>query len=349
MSQLFNYGTQGIIIGSTSPSNWTAEYTGSTPINGAQSSSVVFTYPRQDTIDWSEGGDPFLATRPIATLGFSYIFAHGTNESGLGFVFGSGTPALANLNSERNYYILINQANYDQIGYAGGNNFVMAFGNGVITRYDFKSSVGQPTICTVSVDCLNLLIQGTGSGNIIPYINKQNGAACTGKYSLPPFSQAISGYFEAAPSNIILSFDTGSAIGAIMSGNVSCLVQNFGFSVDLSRLASKQLGYAYPDNRPIHWPVTVSIHADAYVNGFQADALNRFGCPDSGWNFNVTFKSGASTVDYYSVQFIGAKLGNESFSEQIGDYTKVSMDWTTKIYDINRISGTAGNLFMNYA
>lgn len=349
MSNLFNYGTQGIIIGSQNPANAASELTGSIPLNGVQSSRVSINYPRQETVDWGEGGEPFLSTRPTAALEFSYVFAHGVNESGLGFSFTSGVPALVNLNNEANYYILINQGNLDQIGYAGTNNYVMAFGNGLMTRYDFRAAVGQMTVCTVGMDCLNLLIQGTGTGQITPYINKQNGAASTGQYKLPSFKQNVSGYFEAAPSAITLSFDSGSIIGSALSGNVSCPLQTFGFTLDLSRNASKQLGYAYPDNRPIRWPLTISIQADAYLNGLQVDALNRFGCPDSGLAFNVAFQSGAKTVDYFSMRFIGAKLGGQTFVEQVGAYTKVSMSWSTKIYDINKVSGNAGNFFMNYA
>ena len=348
MSNVFNYGTQGIVIGSNSPSNWIYESTGSQPLNGVQSSSVVLNYPRQDVVDWGEGGDQFLSTKPSATLQFSYVFASGLNESYLGFLFGSGTPALVNLNQERNYYILINQGNNDQIRSTGTNNYVMAFGNGLITKYSMSSSVGQPTVCNVAVDCLNVLIQGTGTGQIIPYINKQNGSLSTGQYTLPPFIQTVGRYFEAAPSNIVLSFDTGSAIGAVMSGNVSCIIQNFNFSVDLGRLSSKRLGYAYPDNRPIHYPVSVSIHADAYLNGLQTDALSRFTCPDSGWNFTVAFNSGIGVLDHFSLKFLNAKLTSESITEQVGGYTKASMDWVVKIYDINRFSGNAGNLFMNY-
>lgn len=346
MSNVFNYGTQGILIGGNSPYFADFESIAATPINGVQSSQVTLTYPREDTVDWAGGGDPILTVRPLSTLQFSYVFSNGVNEGLLGFALNNfGIPALANMNFERNYYLYINQGNYDLIGYSGFNNFVAAFGNGLITKYDFTARVGQPSVCDITVECLNMVMQGTGSGNPLPSVNYQSGTQSTGTYVFPAFSQSVTNYFEAAPSNIQLVFDTGSAIGAVLSGNVSCLLQSFSFTVDMPRLSAKNLGWVYPNSRPIHWPISISMHADAYLNGLQVDALNRFGCPDSGMNFTVSFTSGNGLPDPFEFQFIGAKLQNEVITAQITDYDKVSLDWVVKIYDINRTSGNAGNFF----
>jgi hypothetical protein len=347
MANVFNYSTQGIVVGTTAPYSWNFESFASNPVNGVQSSQITVSYPRQDMTDWCGNGDPVLVTRPNATLQFSYVFSNGINEGNMGFALGNAIPALSLLNNERNYYVFIDQVNQDLIGYGGSNSFVMALGNGLITKYEFAANVGQPSTCNVTVDCLNLLIQGTGTSNIIPPIDKVSGILSTGSYLFPAFYQTVNDYFEAAPSNITLSFDTGSAMGAVLSGNTSCPLQSFNFTVDMPRLAAKNLGWAYPTTRSLRWPVTVSIHADAYLNGLQIDALNRFGCPDSGWNFNVAFISGAGDqIDPLSFQFNGAKLDSQAFTARIGDYNKVSFDWTAKIYDINRVSGT--NFFINY-
>lgn len=348
MANLFNYSTQGIWAGSAVPASWNFESIAASPLNGVQSSQITMAYPRQDIPDWAGGGSPVIIQRPRATLDFTYIFSNGVNEQSLGFALSTFTPALANLNGERNYYVFIDLVNQDLIGYGGTNSYVMAFGNGLITKYDFRAAVGQPSVVSVSVDALNLLIQGSGSGNPIPYVNKQSGTFATGQYSFPAFSQNVQHYFEAAPSNIVLSFDTGSAIGAVLSGNVSCPLQSFDFSVDMARVPAQNLGWAYPDTRAIRWPVTISISATAYLNGLQADALNRFGCPDSGWSFSVGFISGGGLMDPFFFQFLNAKLDSEVMNASIGEYNKVSFNWTCKVYDINRTSGDAANLFFSY-
>lgn len=345
MSNLFNYGTQGILVGGTLPYKGTFELISATPLNGVQSSAVSLTLPRQDIMDWAGNGEPVMVDRPRAELQFTYVFSNGRNEQILGFTQGNNlVPALLNMNAERNYYILINQEHYDQIGTSGLHNYVMAFGNGIVSRYDFKAQVGQPTLCTVSVDCLNVLIQGTGSGQLLPSVYKESGTYPTGRYSLPPFTQEITSYFEAAPSNINIVFDSGSTIGAALSGQNSCPIQMFDFTVDMTRTQSKILGWAYPDVRPLRYPLSVNIHADAYLNGFQIDALNRMGCPDSGWNFAVHFTSGYGVEDPFYFQFNGVKLDSEIFTASIGASNKVSFNWTCKIYDINRQSGA--NFFM---
>lgn len=346
MSKLFNYGTQGIIVGSTVPYIGHFEAVGGNPINGVQSSTVTLNYPRQEIMDWAGGGEPVLVQRPRAQLQFSYIFSNGQNEANLGFALGNFLPALSNVNNERNYYILINQDNHDQIGYTDQNNYVMSFGNGLVTRYDFRAQVGQPSICDVSIEALNLLIQGTGTGQAIPAVFKQSGTYPTGTYTLPTFTQQIQKYFEAAPSNINIVFDTGSTVGAALSGQNSCPLQSFDFSIDMTRSETKDIGWAYPNTRSIHWPLTITIHADAYLNGFQVDALNRLTANDSGWNFNISFNSGFNSLDAYSFQFNGAKLDSQTFTAQIGASNKVSFNWTCKIYDINRTSGA--NFFMPF-
>jgi hypothetical protein len=336
------------MVGGIAPYSAAFESSSVTPVNGVKSSMVTLNYPRHDTMDWAGGGDPVLINRPTATLQFSYIFSQGINEQALGFVFNGSIPALSNLNNERNYYVLVNQGNIDLIGYSGANNFVMSLGNGVITKYEMKASVSQPTLCSVSVDCLNLLIQGTGTGHILPSIYKQSGLASTGQYQLPPFSQNTVNATESLPSNIVLSMNTGAAIGAILSGNLACPLQNFSVSIDLPRMPSQNLGWAYASTRAIKWPVIISIHADAYLNSMQLDNLNRFGCPDSGWNFNVGFLNSGGAIELTSFSFVNAKLDNQSITAGIGGYNKVSMDWSAHIYDINRTSGNAANFYINY-
>ena len=345
---VFNYGTQGLFIGSTSPYSATFESSGSTPINALKSSAITLDYPRQDMNDFAGGGTPFLSQGPTANLDFAYLFEKGINEQNMGFVFNGQTPALLNMNNERNYYVLINQGNNDLIGYSGLNNYTLAFGNGVITKYSLQASVNQATACSVSVNCLNVLVQGTGTGNIIPSINKQSGAASTGQYRLPAFSQSITNAFESAPSSIVLTINTGASVGTLLSGANSCPLQNFSFSIDLSRLPSKNIGWSYPATRSVRYPITISIKADAYLNGLQIDSINRFTCPDSGWNFNVGFFSQVGVADPMSFSFTNAKLDSQTFSAGVGGYNKVSMSWTAKIYDINRVSGNAANFFINY-
>src|ERR1700683_2852337 len=98
MSNVFNYGTQGVLIGGNSPYFADFESIAATPINGVQSSQITLTYPREDTVDWAGGGDPVMAIKPLASMQFSYVFSNGINEGLLGFSLNNfNIPALINL------------------------------------------------------------------------------------------------------------------------------------------------------------------------------------------------------------------------------------------------------------
>lgn len=346
-AQFFSYGVQGLFAGGPSPLSPNFESIATTYLEGIQSATITLSYPRSEFFGWDGGGNQELVERPTAQLNMSWIFTSGLNEGRVGFAISPGATAsaLSNLNTERNFYLLANQEGTDLAGYSGLNNKVMALGNGVLTHYDFNASVGQPTVVNAVIDALNLLIQPSGSGQILPSVYKQSGISPTGRYVLPFAANTITNYFEASPNNIRLTFDTGCAIGAALSGANSCPIQSFAFSIDLARQPVKDMGWAYPDTRPIHWPVNIGINANAYLNQIQVDALNRFGCPDSGLNFSVRFNNACGLdSDAFTFQFNGAKLDSQSFNSRIGAYTQASFSWSLKINDMARLTGP--NFFM---
>lgn len=340
-TDFFNYGSIGIFAGTAAPYSPNAETLGSTLIHGVQSSSVALDYPRSDIMGWDGNGDQVLVQRPRVELSFSYIFASGVNETSIGLMAlpSGAAPALDNINQERNYYVAYNEDGRDMVGSSPADSKIMAIGNGLLSRYDFNASIGQPTLVTATIQALNLLIQPSGSGQFLPAVSKRAGDITTGRYSLPiPSSNPISDYFESRPSSIVLAFDTGCSIGLALSGQNACPLQSFSFSIDLPRAESKHLGWAYPEYRPVLWPATINMSATAYLTDPQEDALNRFGCPDSGMNFSVGFKNGCSSLDPISLVFKGAKLTSQSFRSQVGPLSQVSLNWALKIFDINRDS-----------
>ena len=334
----FNFGVQALFVGGNSPYDTDLENAASKIVQGVQSANVSVTIPRLDEFGWDGGGNREIVERPTAELSYAYIFTSGVNESNIGLTVATATPALSSLNEERNYYLVANQEHLDQNSYRGLNNKVLAFGNGVLTNYSFSAGVGQVSTVNATIQGLNLLIQDSGSGQVLPSIVKQDGTQWTGVYQLPAATPAISGYFEASPGNLILSFATGCALGTMLSGNESCPLQSFKFNIDIPRGNIKDLGWAYPNNRPIQWPVSIGISADAYLNNLQTDALNRFNCADSGFDFSVGFRNSCGTVDRIQFAFAGAKLDSQTFSAQVGALNRVSFNWSLKIMDIARSS-----------
>lgn len=340
---LFQFNVASAYVGGAAASSSQWESLSTHTLEGIQSANVAAVYPRQDALTWDGAGNQELVDRPRAELQLSYLWGSGSarNERYMGFATSpSGTtPALAGLNDERNYYLLINQDGRDADGYIDPNCRVLSLGQGVLTDYSFNASVGQPTTVNATLQGLNLLIQASGTGQPLPAIRKQAGSPETGLYSLPVPSYATTEYFAARPGAISLTFATGSALGVALSGQNACPVNSFGFTVQLPRSDMRGLGWAYPESRPINWPATVSIHAEATVNAFQLDALNRFGCPDSGHTFTVGFKNSCTTLDDVALQFRGAKLDTQSMAVAVGGgSSKVSLQWSLKIADLNRAS-----------
>lgn len=349
MSQpLFNYSVQSLMVGSKVPYDGPFESLVTQPLQGVQSANVALSYPRLDTFTWNGEGSPTFINRPRADITFSYLVTSGANERALGFIMDQTAPALYNMNDERNYYLIANTDGQDMIGYQGHNSFVFALGNGVINRYELSAAVGQLTTASVTLEGLNLLIQSGGSGQTLPAIEKVSGAAATGTYVLPIVTEPDTNFFECSPVAIQLTFDSGCAMGAQLSGHGqnTCILQSFSYTIDMPRQSVQNIGWAYPINRPIHWPITIGIRARAVMNGYQTDALNRFFYADSGFNFTVGLQNAYRGPMDYVTTFTAAKLDSQSTVGRIGALNEIDLNWSLKIYDINRAGPTDQNFYV---
>jgi hypothetical protein len=344
---MFNYGVNTLFGGGNNPYDSGVEQASFFTVQNIVGTNITLNYPRQDILGWDGSVNRELVDRPTVGFSFIYLPISGYNERNIGFATGLVTPALSGFNIERNYYIKANNVGYDSLGYSGLTSFVLAFGNCVITRYEFSCAVGQLAQATVTTEALNLLIQtGAGSGQIMPTIVKQTAAAFTGQYVLPYPNRVTNNYTEIQPGSITLSFNSGSVMGAILSGNPVCPIQSFAFTIDTPRVYVKSLGSAYPDIRPITFPISIGIRADVALNSLQTDQLNRFGCPDSGYDFTVQFKNSCTTLDNYSFIFKGAKLDSESIEQRVGPSNAAQFSWSLKINDLNRTGAGNPNFYL---
>jgi hypothetical protein len=255
MDDFLNFGVQALFVGGSSPYSSNFEALATKTVEGVQSANLSIVFPRSEEFGWDGGGNQEIVNRPRAELAFSYVYTSGLNEQNIGLVASSTVPALAGLNVERNYYLVANESHMDQNTYRGWNNKVLALGNGVLTNYSF-SGVGQLSTVNATVQGLNLLVQGTGSGQLLPAIVKRDGSAWTGTYTVPFATGTIQNYFESAPGSLSLSFNTGCAIGTALSGDLSCPLQSFHFSIDSPRADIKELGlpeHTASSVASLHW------------------------------------------------------------------------------------------------
>lgn len=345
----WSFNVAAAVAGGGSVNSAAFESLAAQTLEGIQSAQFEAVWPRQEAPSIDGQGDAVAVERPRARLDLVWPFCSGENESAIGLVLApsGAVSALSAINEERNYYLLVNQNGHDGMGPIDPGSRILALGNAVLTRYDFAAQVGQPTTVSVSLEGLNLLIQPSGTGQPLPSLNKETAVGNTGRYILPTPSQAISSYTEAAPGSLVLTFNTGSAFGALLSGQNSCPVDSFGFTVELPRADVQTLGWAYPSSRPVQWPATVNVRAEAYLNTFQLDALNRPNCPDSGYSVQVGFRNSCTTVDDLAFRFNGLKLDTASMGAAVGGgVAKVAFSWSAQIYDVNRIGPQNANWFI---
>jgi hypothetical protein len=346
MDQFLNFGVQSLFVGGTAPYTASYETIAASSIQGVQSASLSMVWPRQEALDWN-GGEHVNVQRPQAQLDFSYIFSSEYNDEKLGMAYnftGYSTPALSNLDSERNYYLLANMDGEDMMDHHGQNESLIALGNGLLTSYSFSAAVGQPSTVSAGVEGLNLLIYTGTSGFLLPSVYKQFGTGPTGQCSLPTPVQIINDYYVANPAAITLSFGTGSALGLSMSGNNQVPLDSFSFNIEIPRAQTKDLGWVHPQYRAVQYPITLNIQADGTVNQLQADNISRFVCNDSGIDISIGFRTDCNTTDNFYYEFLGAKLERQSFSSSIGPLSRVSLNWSLKIFDIEK---TRPNFYIN--
>lgn len=347
MKEFLDFHVQTLYVGSKAPYSPQFESLQSTPVEGLQSATVALNWPRQDVNDWSMNGNQELVVRPRAQLDFNYIFSTEVNDSSFGLFYnltGKTSSAISNLNTETNFYLAANFDGANMIGYSGDTTKVISIGNGVLNSYSFNTAVGSPTTVSVGIEGLNMIIQSGTANQLLPSVYKQSGNSPTGKYSLPSAYQSITNYFDSTPKAIILNFDSGAAVGVSMSGQDQVPLDSFSFSIDIPREETKAIGWAYPEYRAVQWPVTINLSAQGTLNKMQSDTLNRYLCNDSGMSFSVGFKTNCNTIDNYLMQFVGAKLENQSFVAEVGNLNKVNMNWSLKIFDVEK---TYPNFYIN--
>lgn len=340
MNQFFNYGTQAL---AADGNNAYASSTGSINLlTRVTTSSIAIDYLRSDVFGWEGGGQETIVERPKVNFSFSYFATNGRNERLMGFVTDGINNALTGLNVERNYYAVINQDNFDVMGYSGRNNKIMGIGNAILSNYTVSAAVGQLVNVGVSLDALNLVIQNSGSGQLLPSVNKQDGSAYTGLYTLPFFyetfnpsvADSVNNLSALSPMDMTLQFDTGSTFGVSLSGQTSCALQSATLNVSMPRGTVKNIGWAYPESRQLQPPMSVDVQADAYLTEYQLGTLNQFKCLDSGFDINFIFNTACNGNSVLEYRIKNAKLESQSFVSLVGALNRVSFTWKSQIYNL---------------
>jgi hypothetical protein len=331
---MFNYGVQALFVQPGDPN--ASALSGLAVIENVQSHSLTLNYPREALHDVSLGGDLAMVDRPTVQQEFSYLLGRGVNEERLGFASDGTTPCLIGLDSaERNTYTVANLDRQDLAGYVGSNVRVLALGNGVVTNYSVNCAVGEIPNASVTMEGLNLLIQNSGQSQLLPAIDKQSASGVTGVYSVPALAAVTSAVDIVRPRDLYLDFDSGCSVGVAMEGATACALTSFSINVALPRHSMREMNWAYPESRPLQWPISVSVQAQGYVTDYQLAVLNQ-ASPEARYSMQLLMRRAGTDELLIGYYLRGAKLESQAFTAQVGGYNQVTFSWTASIADLTR-------------
>ena len=266
--------------------------------------------------------DPF--TQPDVQLSISYIPNADLNNERHNF-FRTGTnltPALSgSTNASTNFYIfndpdqgedaftdLTLSSDLNLSGYE-----ILAFGNAFLTDYSVNYEIGGMPLVATSYICSNMKFENaTGTSMESVAINLESGnndsvGRCNFNFANGSKTPTIVRPVGNNQSSVTMqNLQVG---GQVLSG--LHLLQSVNLNVSLPRISSYGLGSDYAYNRKFQSPAQGSFTASSLVSGFSEGDITGVLNNESGYSFDLVFKSGSQEC-LYRVE--NAKLESYSYS-----------------------------------
>jgi hypothetical protein len=211
---------------------------------------------------------------------------------------------------------------------------VIAVGNGFLSNYSIDAAVGGLPTASVTVEALNIKVDPTASGNIIPAVDPETGGAIEGvEYILPEAVEGSAGEVSALrPGDITI--EVAANFGAKVSGEGSANFQSVRLQVPLARQPLERLGSKFAFSREAQYPLTITLNATANVTDLVSGNLANILCDDQSYTLRVILRepscSGVGPVSM-SYELRGAKLDSQSFTSSIGANKSVELAWSAQI------------------
>ncbi len=301
-------------------------------------------YPVEHSTYLDYGDEAYLTAHTPVEVTIDLLHTNGRAEQALGLVdlVGPNGTLAFNLDQEKNLYIAYqNTPGRDDIGAPTGLSnpqTVIALGQALMTTYNLRAQVGGLTQARATMNCLTAFSYTGQVGNRVPAVNYRDGTQLTGQFVIPAaFSQYdpnVTGYDNPIAASAIAARDMymvfGDAVGPFalsFSGAQSCYLQSFDLTMAFDRRELKPLGNVYPPARALHYPIRVDLSAEAIVNTYQRDQLNRISCLGSGQSIYLIVKQPCSNATLFGLYFDKLQLMSQSVSTSITNPDAVTMQW----------------------
>jgi len=296
--------------------------------------------------------DRIILQAPTVTANIDYIVANTYNANTLGFTTDGTAGMLSGIlnktEDEKNYFVETVKEGSDAIGDIDPDStkFTIGIGNGFISNFQARGSVGNFATESVTIEALNLATYQGTTGLASPAIVPSGGQRVSqpNLFTLPVATSGQAGAVPAIrPGDITLNFSD-----PVLGPKVSDLkIQSYDLSVPISRQPLNKLGSPFPFSREIQFPVNVTLTIESELGDLITGDISALFCNDTQQNITINLAKpqcggGGPIAVQYNV--LGAKLENQSYTSQIGQNKRVSLQFITTIGGPN---DTVHNVFVS--
>tara|TARA_R110002020_G_scaffold41989_3_gene123369 strand:+ start:4266 stop:5678 length:1413 start_codon:yes stop_codon:yes gene_type:complete len=230
---------------------------------------------------------------------------------------------------------------------SSANNFanyeVLAFGNAFLTDYSVNYEIGGMPLVATSYICSNMKFEtaaGTSMESVaINLESGNNDSVGNCNFNFTNGSKTPTIIRPVGNNQSSVTMQNLQVGGQVLSG--LHLLQSVNLNVSLPRISSYGLGSDYAYNRKFQSPAQGSFTSTSLVSGFSEGNITGVLSNESGYSFDLVFKSGSQEC-LYRVE--NAKLESYSYSMEVNEQMSFNSSFSFPVTEDGGllISGLSG-------
>lgn len=218
--------------------------------------------------------------------------------------------------------------------------FVYGFGDCYLNSYKFDISVGTPPSVSIDYTCNNIEVYGSGSGLDIPSISPGNQNLRSGiKFNIPDNFQGSNLPTVLLPSDISLDIRQRDSDSIDLDNSIvdfkDIKIQNFSFNFNLNRKALYGVGYKYPTDRVVTFPVECDVSFNCVAGDGKSGSLSNLIRYDRDYDITMqlNYQQGNDIFTGLAVEyeFLGSKFNGLNSDVSISEKKLTQFNFTTEL------------------
>jgi hypothetical protein len=284
-----------------------------------------------------------LPLRPTVNCTLGWKVTNGYNEGLAGFLTNGRSGAFLPLNDQRDLYIVYeNDQGRDSINSASSNKTIVGVGQVLLSDYSISAEAGGVIDATATFNGLTAVTYtGVPSGLLVPSVDPIDGDQLSGLFTLPaatsqynPSDVSSPNYYAAnMASDIDMDFIGTNPFGVELSQYGRTLnLKSFRANFSFPRSQFQRLGSVFPDNRPITYPIEVTLDVEATITNRLAQKLTDLGCMTTGVNINILVSKPCTPgISPIEISFFGMNFRSQGASLGLSGPETASFQLTSTI------------------